>query len=106
MHISSRMMDKFHSTLFYDIMKGRGISILVSHFLIGYCWLPWSVGLIRGNLVYFLHLQFPDWNLDGSPAKVGAYVVECVIDDEIFELLDMDYYDETSVVMILRNHGE
>ncbi|KAF9509349.1 hypothetical protein BS47DRAFT_1396967 [Hydnum rufescens UP504] len=76
-------MAKSLSTLFYDMSKmGSKISIRVRPFY-----------------------PFRDWNLDGPPAKVGAHVAECVIDDVLFELLDMDYYDDTSVVMILRNHG-
>jgi hypothetical protein len=57
-------------------------------------------------IVYFMRARFPNWEVDKPPEEVGVYVVECRAQDVKFEVLDLSFYDDVSVVMIVRNEGE
>ena len=56
-------------------------------------------------LVYLMKFEYPNWELDRMPSAVIAHVMLCHARDERFELLDYDFFDDTSMVMILRSKG-
>ncbi len=56
-------------------------------------------------LVYLMKFEYPNWELDRMPSAVIAHVMLCHARDERFELLDYDFFDDTSMVMLLRSKG-
>ena len=52
-----------------------------------------------------MKFEYPNWELDGKPSTAIGHVMLCHARDERFELLDYDFFDDTSMVMLLRCQG-
>ncbi|KAF8337366.1 anaphase-promoting complex, cyclosome, subunit 4-domain-containing protein [Cantharellus anzutake] len=57
------------------------------------------------HVVYLLKTTHPNWDLDQTPSAVIAHVMQCRTRDIHFELLDYDFFDDFSMVMLLRAQG-